>query len=142
MSAKLLERRASPAIADYLLRAAGCTAVLVYAIELLDGWALRALIVGGVASLIIAEKRSPWLEPRRAIAPPDAERRSSHEAPARGLSHRVLVYLGLREDPELIAHWERSRPDALTTAIGFALGVGAIAATVTGVVVIVRLVAF
>jgi hypothetical protein len=137
---KLLERRASPAIADYLLRAGGCTAVLVYALELLDGWPLRALIIGGVASLIIAEKRSPWLEPRRATPPPAAGTRSSRDAPVRGLWHRVLVYLGLREDAELIAHWERFRPDTPATMIGFALGAGAIAATLAGVILIVRLV--
>jgi hypothetical protein len=128
--------------------------VLVYAFDVLDGWALRALVVGGLASLIIAEKRSPWLEARPASttpadatrsSPPTRERASAEpatparEAPERGLGHRVLVYLGLREDAELSAEWERFRPDTPAMAIGFALGVGAIATILAGVISVVRL---
>lgn len=36
--------------------------------------------------------------------------------------HRIGVYWGLREDPELEARWKAGRPDLRTTVVSFTLG--------------------
>lgn len=54
--------------------------------------------------------------------------------------HRVGVYLGLLEDPELRAQWEQTRPDWRTTALGWALAAVTVIVGVALALLAIRLV--
>lgn len=97
--------------------------------EAIRGWTALVLMIAGVAGVTVADRLAKKL--------PTA---GAGDSPARGLWHRVRVYLGLADDPELTAYWDTYRPDAPATAIGFVLGIAAILTFLTLIVVVVRLV--
>jgi hypothetical protein len=57
-----------------------------------------------------------------------------------GLLHRVAVYWGAREDPELAARWKSEDPDLATRALGLAIGALGLVVVATLFVLAIRLV--
>jgi hypothetical protein len=55
--------------------------------------------------------------------------------------HRVGVYWGLREDPDLKASWGSGRPDMKATLVGCLLALAVLIAVSSAVILIIRLIA-
>jgi hypothetical protein len=118
--------------AAFVLRWTGWAALGAWAVgngfEVESDWVPVALVGGATALLLSAVVRAGGSA--SGGVPDDA-------VPTRGIWHRVGVYVGLRDDDELLAFWDAHDVDPLTRAIGLPLGIAAVVVPFVAVVVLV-----